>query len=68
MKLVQFDPSAPVRRAHEHECRPDILQADEPIHCWPLDDRRSLHLKTECQEERLHGLEVVDDDEGVVHA
>jgi hypothetical protein len=67
VELVQLDPSVAVRGAHDREGGAHILKADEAIDRGALDRRLALHLESEFDEERLRGLEVVDDDEYVVH-
>ena len=56
-----------VRRLQERDVRPDTFQADELIRPFALDGRLALKLQTKFSKEPDRSLEVVDDDEDVVH-
>src|SRR5687767_3364185 len=68
VEFVQLDPSVAVRSAHQRQSSTDVLKADESIHGRALDGRLALRLESEFEKEGLHGLEVIDDDENVVHS
>src|SRR5947208_16266852 len=68
VELVQLDPSVAVRSAHQRKGRTDVLKANETIYGGALDSRLAFQLHTEFGEERFGCLEVVDNDENVVHS
>ena len=45
----------------------DVVEPDGLIHPRPLDDRLTFELHTQLDDERFGALEVVDDDDHVVH-
>src|SRR3954469_23620653 len=67
VELRQLDPAVAVRGPHHGDVGADVLQADDAIHPRPLVRRLALQLHAELGEERLGRLEVLDDDQDVVH-
>src|SRR5207237_273466 len=67
VELRQLNPAVAVRGAHHGDVGTDVLEPDGLIHPRPLDRRLTFQLHTEFGEERLGSLEVVDNDENVVH-
>ena len=67
VELRQLDPAVAVRGPHHGDVGADAVEPDDPVHPGPLVRRLALQLHAELGEERLRGLEVVDDDEDVVH-
>jgi hypothetical protein len=57
----------PVRGPHHGDVGTDALEPDHTARPIPLDLRLALQLHAEIGEERLGGLEILDDDENVVH-
>src|SRR5215216_5613201 len=68
VELRQLDPAVAVRGSHHGDVGTDVVEPDGPIHKRPLDRRLAFKLHTEFGEERFGSLEVVDNDENVVHA
>ena len=68
MELVELDATVAVRRPHQSEGGADILEPDHAVDRRSPNLRLALELEAEFDEERLGRLEVVDDDENVVHA
>ena len=56
-----------IRRPHHGEIGTDAVEPDDAVRPIPLVRRLAFQLHTELGEERLGSLEVVDDDEHVVH-
>jgi hypothetical protein len=56
-----------VRSLHRSDRGSDAFEPDETVHRWAFDGGLALKLKTELGEERLDRLEVVHDEEDVVH-
>ena len=56
-----------VRGPHHGDVGADALEPDDAVHRIPLDLGLALELHAELGEERLGGLDVLDDDEDVVH-
>src|SRR3954451_4763345 len=67
VELRQLDPAVAVRGPHHGDVGTDVVEPDGAVHRRPLDLRLAFQLHTEFGEERFGGLEVVDDDENVVH-
>ena len=67
VELVQLDPPVAVRGPHRGDRGPDAVEGDEAVDRLALDDRLALKLQTKFGEERFDSLEVVDDEEDVVH-
>jgi len=63
----QLDPTVAVRGSHHGDVGPDVVEPDGLVHPRPLDRRLAFQLHTERDEERLGSLEVLDNDEHVVH-
>ena len=64
---TQLNPAVAVRGPHHGDVGADVVEPDDAARPIPLDPRLALQLHAELGEERLGGLEVVDDDEDVVH-
>jgi hypothetical protein len=56
-----------VRGPQHGDVLPDVVDPDDPLHPTPLDWPLALQLHAEFDEERDHRVEVVDNDEDVVH-
>src|SRR5919205_950979 len=67
VKPRQLDPALAVRGPHHGDVGTDAVEPDGAVHPRPLDLRLALQLHAELGEERLGRLEVLDDDENVVH-
>ena len=67
VELVQLDATVTIGRPQHREGGPDILEPDEFADQRSFDDRLAFELEPQLDEERLHGFEIVDDDEDVVH-
>src|SRR3954469_12108162 len=67
VELRQLDPAVAVRRPHHGDVGTDAVEPDGAVHPRPLVRRLAFQVHTELGEERLGSLEVVDDDENVVH-
>ena len=52
---------------HHGDVGTDVAEPDDAVHPTPLDRRLAFQLHTEFGEERFGSLEVVDNDENVVH-
>jgi hypothetical protein len=63
----QLNPAVAVRGSHHGDVGTDAVEPDGAVHPRPLDQRLAFQLHPELGEERLGGLEVLDDDEHVVH-
>jgi len=66
VELIQLN-ALPIGSPHHRKGGPDILEPDQSPDQRPFDCRLSLELKAQFDEERLGGLEIVDNDEDVVH-
>ena len=66
MELVQFN-ALSIGSPHHCEGGPDIVEPDQFADQRPFDCRLALQLQAQFDEERLGGLEIVDNDEDVVH-
>jgi hypothetical protein len=64
----QLDPAVAVRGSHHGDVGTDVVEPDGLVHPRPLDRRLAFQLHTELGEERFGSLEVLDDDEHVVHS
>ena len=65
-----FDSSTPavaVRGPHRGDVGTDVVEPDDAVHPTPLERRLAFQLHAEFGEERFGSLEVVDNDENVVH-
>jgi hypothetical protein len=67
VELRQLHPAVAVRSPHHGDVGADVVEPDDLAHPIPLDRRLALQLHAELGEERLGGLEVLDNDEDVVH-
>src|SRR3954467_9194458 len=67
VELRQLDPAVAVRGPHHGDVGTDVVEPDDAARPRPLDLRLAFQLHAELGEERLGGLEVVDNDENVVH-
>jgi hypothetical protein len=67
VELRQLNPTVAVRGPHHRDVGTDVVEPDGAVHPRPLDLRLAFQLHTEFGEERCGSLEVVDDDENVVH-
>jgi len=67
VELRQFDLAMAVRGPHQSDIGTDAFKPGDAAHPRPLDRRLAFQLHTEFGEERFGGLEVVDNDENVVH-
>jgi hypothetical protein len=65
--LRQLNPAVAVRGPHHGDVGTDVVEPDDAVHPTPLDRRLAFQLHTEFGEERFGSLEVVDNDENVVH-
>src|ERR671925_602101 len=61
-------PAVAVRGSHHGDVGTDVVEPDGLVHPRPLDRRLAFQLHTELGEERFGSLEVLDDDEHVVHS
>src|SRR5437764_11693549 len=66
VELVQLN-ALSIGSPHHREGGPDILEPDQLPDQGPFDSRFALELEAQFDEERLGGLEIVDNDEDVVH-
>src|SRR5438270_3706631 len=67
VELRQLNPAVAVRGPHHGDVGTDVAEPDDAVHPTPLDRRLAFQLHTEFGEERFGSLEVVDNDENVVH-
>src|ERR671911_657336 len=67
VKPRQLDPAVTVRGPHHGDVGTDVVEPDGAVHRRPLDRRLAFQLHTEFGEERFGSLEVIDNDENVVH-
>src|SRR4030081_292029 len=67
VELRQLNPAVAVRGPHQGDVGTDAAQPDDAVHPTPLDRCLAFQLHTEFSEERFGSLEVVDNDENVVH-
>src|SRR5919197_6261149 len=65
--LVQLDTPVAIRGPHRDDGGSDIVEPDEAVDGRALDGRLALTLETEFSKERSHSLEVVDNDQDIVH-
>ena len=56
-----------IRGPHHGDVGTDVVEPDDAVHPTPLDLRLAFQLHTEFGEERFGSLEVLDNDENVVH-
>src|SRR5438045_7258283 len=63
----QLNPAVAVRGPHHGDVGTDVVEPDDAVHPTPLDRRLAFQLHAEFGEERFGSLEVVDNDENVVH-
>src|SRR5437763_2591702 len=67
VELPQLNPAVAVRGPHHGDVGTDAVEPDDAVHPTPLDRHLAFQLQTEFGEERFGSLEVVDNDEDVVH-
>src|SRR2546430_4229468 len=67
VELVELDAAVAVRGPQEREGGANVLESDQAVDRRSLDLRLAFELEAEFDEERLGRLEVVDNDENVVH-
>jgi hypothetical protein len=67
VELRQLNPAVAVRGPHHGDVGTDVVEPDGAVRPRPLHLRFAFQLHTEFGEERLGSLEVVDNDENVVH-
>ena len=67
VELRQLNPAVAVRGPHHDDVGTDVVEPDDAVHPRPLVRRLAFQLHTEFGEERFGSLEVVDNDENVVH-
>ena len=67
VELRQLNPAVAVRGPHHGDVGTDVVEPDDAVHPTPLDRRLAFQLHPEFGEERFGSLEVVDNDENVVH-
>src|ERR1700716_3419233 len=67
VELVELDATVAVRGPHQREGGANVLEPDHAVDRRSLDMRLAFELEAEFDEERLGRLEVVDNDENVVH-
>src|SRR5213596_576126 len=67
VELVELDATVAVRGPHQREGGANALEPDQAVDRRSLDLRLAFELEAEFDEERLGRLEVVDNDENVVH-
>src|SRR5215207_8180662 len=67
VELRQLNPAMAVRCPHHRDAGTNVVEPDDLIHRRPLVRRLAFQLHTEFGEERFGSLEVVDNDENVVH-
>ena len=67
VELVQLDPPVAVRGPHRGDGGSDAVEPDEAVDRLALDDRLALELQPKFGEESFDSIEVVDNDEDVVH-
>jgi hypothetical protein len=66
VELVELN-ALSVGSPHHRQGGADVWKPDQLSDQRAFDYRLSLELKSQCDEERLGGLEIVDDEEDVVH-
>src|SRR5436305_9952285 len=67
VELVELDATVAVRGPQEREGGANVLEPDQAVDRRSLDLRLAFELEAELDEEGLGRLEVVDNDENVVH-
>src|SRR5437879_8970124 len=67
VELVELDATVAVRGPHQRKGGANVLEPDQAVDRRSLDLRLAFELEAEFDEERLGRLEVVDNDENVVH-
>src|SRR5436305_9227391 len=67
VELVELDATVAVRGPHQCEGGANVLEPDQAVDRRTLDLRLAFELEAEFDEERLGRLEVVNNDENVVH-
>jgi len=67
VELRQLNPAVAVRSSHHGDVGSDAVEPDDAVHRRPLDLRLAFQLHAEFGEERFGSVEVVDNDEDVVH-
>src|SRR5213082_1007540 len=67
VELIELDATVAVRGPHQREGGANVLEPDQAVDRRSLDLRLAFELEAEFDEERLGRLEVVDNDENVVH-
>ena len=66
MELVQFN-ALPIGSPHHSEGGSDIFEPNQAPNQRPFDCRLAFELEAQFDEERLHGFEIVDNDQNVIH-
>src|SRR5207247_4137616 len=67
VELRQLKSAVAVRGPHHGDVGTDVVEPDDAVHPTRLDRRLAFQLHTEFGEERFGSLEVVDNDENIVH-
>src|SRR5918992_3639558 len=67
VELRQLNPALSVRGPHHGDVGTDVVEPDGAVHRRPLDLRLAFQLHTKFGEERFGSLEVLHNDEDVVH-
>src|SRR5918995_2092924 len=67
VELVQLEPPVAVRGPHHGDVASDAVEPDDAVDPPSLDGRLALKLQTKFDKERDRSLEVVDNEEDVVH-
>src|SRR6266511_3888923 len=67
VELVQLNPPVAVRGPHHCDVASDAVEPDDAVHPLAFDGRLALKLQTKFCKERDRSLEVVDNEEDVVH-
>jgi hypothetical protein len=68
VELVELEPCVAVRGPHHCDVASDAIEPDGAVHPLSLDGRLALKLQTEFGKECDRSLEVVDNEENVVHS
>jgi hypothetical protein len=68
VELVQLNPPVAVRGPHRCDVASDAVEPDEAVNRRSLDRRLAFQFQAKRDEERDRSLEVVDNDQNVVHS
>ena len=68
VELRQLDSAVAVRGPHHGDVGTDVVEPDDAVHPTPLDCRLAFQLHTEFGEERFGSLEVIDNEEDIIHS